>query len=331
LSTGLDEPPPDFRLLHFTSDEVAPSYAFDMWRDILTRKLMRVAVDSLTDRPFQAEAMLRSQAGLTIALGDIGPNVSHHTRDIVADDNDDLMLMANTHGKFISYSGGSDLELGVGDATVVSCAEIGRYVRPEPGRLLCLRVPRQALAALAPDPEEHIGQLIPASHGPLRLLMSYAGALWNRDSLTMDPQVSRFVVDHLHDLFALTLDARGDGAELAKARGGRAAKLRAVKAAIESHIGPHEFSVEDVATEVGVSTRYVRKLLEAEGVSFSGYVAERRLERARGLLQSPRASGLTIAAIAYDVGFGDLSYFNRAFRRRFACTPSGVRSGSPWA
>ena len=60
---------------------------------------MRVAVDSLTDRPFQAEAMLRSQAGLTIALGDIGPNVSHHTRDLVADDNDDLMLMANTQGQ----------------------------------------------------------------------------------------------------------------------------------------------------------------------------------------------------------------------------------------
>jgi len=29
--------------------------------------------------------------------------------------------------------------------------------------------------------------------------------------------------------------------------------------------------------------------------------------------------------IAYDVGFGDLSYFNRSFRRRFGRTPSEVR------
>ena len=223
------------------------------------------------------------------------------------------------------------LELGEGDATVVSCAEIGRLRSgPNSAALFCLRVsPRSREGAGRLDPEDHIGRLIPANHGPetaRHARMSYAGALWNRDSLTMDPQVSRFVVDHLHDLFALTLDARGDGAELAKARGGRAAKLRAVKAAIESHIGPHDFSVDDVAAEVGVSTRYVRKLLESEGLSFSGYVTERRLDRAHGLLQSPRSSGLTIAAIAYDVGFGDLSYFNRAFRRRFERTPSDIRS-----
>jgi AraC-like DNA-binding protein len=34
-----------------------------------------------------------------------------------------------------------------------------------------------------------------------------------------------------------------------------------------------------------------------------------------------------VSSIAYDVGFGDLSYFNRCFRRTYNATPSDVRSG----
>ncbi|WP_368735143.1 helix-turn-helix domain-containing protein [Escherichia coli] len=33
-----------------------------------------------------------------------------------------------------------------------------------------------------------------------------------------------------------------------------------------------------------------------------------------------------MSAIAVESGFGDISYFNNAFRRRYACTPSDVRA-----
>ena len=32
-----------------------------------------------------------------------------------------------------------------------------------------------------------------------------------------------------------------------------------------------------------------------------------------------------MSAIAYDAGFGDLSYFNRNFRHRYGATPRDVR------
>jgi AraC-like DNA-binding protein len=35
----------------------------------------------------------------------------------------------------------------------------------------------------------------------------------------------------------------------------------------------------------------------------------------------------SITAIAFDAGFGDLSYFNRTFRRRYGATPSDIRNG----
>jgi AraC-like DNA-binding protein len=43
------------------------------------------------------------------------------------------------------------------------------------------------------------------------------------------------------------------------------------------------------------------------------------------MLADPRYAGLTISGIAFAVGFGDLSTFNREFRRRFGLTPSDVR------
>ena len=48
----------------------------------------------------------------------------------------------------------------------------------------------------------------------------------------------------------------------------------------------------------------------------------------RDVLRDPRFAERTITAIAYEAGFGDLSYFNRAFRRRYGETPSDVRAAA---
>jgi AraC-like DNA-binding protein len=55
------------------------------------------------------------------------------------------------------------------------------------------------------------------------------------------------------------------------------------------------------------------------------YLLEGRLALARQLLSNPRLAERTISSIASDAGFGDLSYFNRTFRRRYSVTPSDVR------
>jgi AraC-like DNA-binding protein len=74
-----------------------------------------------------------------------------------------------------------------------------------------------------------------------------------------------------------------------------------------------------------VTPRYVRKLFESEGTSFSEFVLGQRLARVRSMLEDPRHLGRTISAIAFECGFSDLSYFNRTFRRRYGSTPSDVR------
>lgn len=55
-------------------------------------------------------------------------------------------------------------------------------------------------------------------------------------------------------------------------------------------------------------------------------MALERLDRAYRLLRDSRLAAQSISAIAYEVGFGDLSYFNRAFRWPYDATPSDIRN-----
>jgi len=52
---------------------------------------------------------------------------------------------------------------------------------------------------------------------------------------------------------------------------------------------------------------------------------ELRLNRAHLMLTDAQFAARTISSIAFEVGFADLSYFNRTFRRRFGTTPADVR------
>jgi AraC-like DNA-binding protein len=77
-----------------------------------------------------------------------------------------------------------------------------------------------------------------------------------------------------------------------------------------------------------VTPRYIHKLFETEGTTFTQYVLRRRLDQAHRRLRAQRGATQTISSIAYDVGFTDLSYFNRTFRRHYNATPSDIRNAA---
>jgi AraC-like DNA-binding protein len=76
----------------------------------------------------------------------------------------------------------------------------------------------------------------------------------------------------------------------------------------------------------GLSARQAQRLFAQSGVTFTEFVLEHRLSLARRLLIAPRDRHRKISDISLAVGFSDLSYFNRAFRRRFGITPSEIRA-----
>jgi AraC-like DNA-binding protein len=93
-----------------------------------------------------------------------------------------------------------------------------------------------------------------------------------------------------------------------------------------AHLRNEGLSVHDIAKRHRVTPRYVQLLFDDDGRTFSEFLVEQRLSQAYRMLTAQRYSEWTISSIAFEVGFGNLSYFNRTFRRRFGMTPSDARA-----
>jgi AraC-like DNA-binding protein len=245
---------------------------------------------------------------------------------MIAGGGDDFGMMFRLGGPAVHFQHGRSIELGPGDAAAISHMEPASLALPNArGRNLGLVIPLAPLKALVRNIDSIMLQHLRSESEALRLLKNYLSIL--DDDLTLaEPALCQAAVTHVYDLIALALGATRDGAELATGRGMRAARLRAVKADILANLASRELSESAVARRQNITPRYVRMLFEAEGTTFSQFVLAKRLARARRMLTDPRQDWQTIAAIAYAAGFGDLSYFNRAFRRRYGATPGEVRA-----
>lgn len=131
---------------------------------------------------------------------------------------------------------------------------------------------------------------------------------------------------HIFDLTALVLDGFARGGGKRKDKGIAAARLKLIKQDILERLHDPGLHIDAVARRQGVTPRYIQRLFESEGSTFSDFLRGTRLDLAFRLLHKRDLARFTIAAIAYDAGFSDISSFNRAFRRRFELTPSEVRA-----
>jgi AraC-like DNA-binding protein len=107
------------------------------------------------------------------------------------------------------------------------------------------------------------------------------------------------------------------------------ASQRKRELAIGRHLTDGSLSAAALAARHGITVRYLHKLFEDDAMTYSQYVLDQRLALAYRRLRHPRFTGRTVSSIAHDAGFGDLSYFNRTFRRRYCVTPSDARRRVP--
>ena len=96
--------------------------------------------------------------------------------------------------------------------------------------------------------------------------------------------------------------------------------LQQVFKTIEAEMHQEDFSIEQLARQVGFSrTQLHRKLKALLDKSPSQLLNEIRLNKAHQLLQHQTGS---VSEIAYSVGFGNMSYFTKRFKEKFGETPS---------
>ena len=99
--------------------------------------------------------------------------------------------------------------------------------------------------------------------------------------------------------------------------------LQQAVAAVEARLSDPDFSVEDLSRALHFSrvTLY-KKLSSLTGKAPLDFIRHIRLKRAADLLSK---SQLTVAEIAYEVGFNNPKYFAKFFKREFGVQPSAYK------
>jgi AraC-like DNA-binding protein len=295
------------------------------------------AVESLHERgvtwvSFKAIPHVASRIDFTLRkLPDLGllsgtvRGVRHeHARRDSGDGDDDFSFQMNLSGRSFVTSRRGETTLLDGDAMLLRYSVSRTISRPGLVDHRVIRVPRASLSGLVRNIDDAVLHRIPNGVGMLHLLRNYVDAVFDDPALAA-PEMRRLMVTQLCDLIAVTLGATRDAAAIAEGRGIRAARLRAIKSDIDALVTCGELSLDLIARRQRISDSYVRKLFQSEGTSFSQFVLGRRLERANRMLTDRRRADRSVAWIAFEAGFGDLSYFNRTFKRSYGATPSEVR------
>ncbi|HVS95913.1 MAG TPA: response regulator, partial [Puia sp.] len=105
--------------------------------------------------------------------------------------------------------------------------------------------------------------------------------------------------------------------------------LREVLAYIEEHIGDPDLSVEALSQQFHASrSTFYKRLVLLTGKTPVEFIRHIRLQRAAELLEK---SQLTVAEVAYTVGFNNPKYFTQYFKSAFDCIPSAYRAGKKTA
>jgi len=312
-------------VMRITTAAVPQKHREALWREVIGRVGLRLEIEAASTGEFHLDSTAYRPPNLIVARHS-GENFrTTRTRSLLNDGNDDVRLLVMREGQTLCSDRNGQRRLNPGEVGLHWEAEWNCHLSA--GRVMgdTISLKHKLLAPLVSNLDDVITRPLATSSDALRMLGCYIGGIIDRPTLP-DVTTQSLYTSHIYDLVALALGARGDAAAAAQDGGVRAARLAALKADIVQNLGNGEISADFLAGRHAISVSYVRRLFERDGTSLTEFVVRSRLVQAHRLLTSPHMQHLSIAAIAYRVGFGDLSYFNRTFRRRHGATPSEVRA-----
>lgn len=261
---------------------------------------------------------------LTVGLARYAPMRGARTRELLQDGREHYLLTIHGEDHEMAVDGGKPVKVRAGDLLLINEARAFEFRLHRPVDIEVISLDRRALARLAPLVDMEPNYIVPSEIPQARLLAHYASTI--RRDAPRTKKAGEIASRHIYDLAALVLDDFVRGGAERNETSITAARLKLVKQDILDRLAEPGLSIDAVARRQGISPRYVQRLFENEGTSFSDFVRAGRLDLAFRLLSDRERLPIAIAAIAYEAGFSDVSAFNRAFRQRFDVTPSEIRA-----
>ncbi|QJU58920.1 helix-turn-helix domain-containing protein [Sphingomonas sp. AP4-R1] len=313
----MSQPPSD--IVHLSLDGEDPRHQTALLGDVMGRQLAGGAVTVHADhRPSADWKVAMLAPGVALARGRQGHITATRDAAYLADGDADFSIFWVHRGAVPFEQNDRRVRLGPSEALLVAH---GRPVSSSWGEseFSVLRLPRDALPGSGRY-DRAGGLTISLDTMAGRLLTSYAETVW---TMLQAAPVPAFVERHLAELAGAAIEESAGRDAGPPGEGLRAARLARMREIVRQHAGNAALGMAEVARQIGLSERAGYQLFEDGQESFSELLYATRLDRARELLADGYAG--RILDLALEVGFSDLSHFNRRFRRRFGFTPSDAR------
>ena len=317
--------------LVFTTDDLPPGLderaRRSLWLDIFVNTVVEADISFLPDRPMSVHFEFTQRGA--VGVGKYDGTIASMRRNSAHDPADQQIfhLTFNTSAAPLHYDiRARQAELPTGAVMLFAPNRPNSFDMPEGSSWQGIQIPKDRLLARVPNADDLVCTRLPETPAT-RLFRRYVDMI-NGEAPFDDADLTEHVETTLIDLAVLVLGANRDDTELASKRGLRAARTRAIVAEINRNFADPTLSAAELSRRLALSPRYINELLQESGRSFAERVLELRLQKARDMLRAPAQDRLRVSEIAYACGFGDISYFNRCFRRRFGESPSHARHGS---
>ena len=304
----------------YTSESYSEGERPEAWRDVLASIGLQPTA-ATTIHAGHATAVRRNFQGVTLAKLSAGPQAVSAVSDRASDhllvllSVDDNVALKTVAGHQIVAAGHLILLPRTGDWSISFQREMRAVV------LAVASEPGHGRRATASGGEVRV--LAPAGFGKVFAQMMELAA---RDLEALSDVEWSALAQSLADLLPTFMrqhtDATGD---LGGGTANKAATLHRLCQAAERRLDDPDLTPAKIAAAEGISERYLQKLFEGTGSSFTNYLRERRLQRTWADLSNPAEAHHSISEIAFRSGFNDSAHFSRAFRQRFGVSPREFR------
>jgi AraC-like DNA-binding protein len=303
---------------------------YDAWREDICRSFCRIDAEPSNGGEIACKVEIVQVGSLALAAAGGTSGRFLRSRSLLSDSCDDFVLFRAASGNVTVIREGRTVELQQSQMYLSDLAVEGAVGFRDGDQFQTIRIPRRDLLSICPDAENRLATALPADPVLSEVIARYF-ALSVETAASMDAVGQQLTSRHMIDLIALLLRTGHDETQLASQRGYSEARLQLIQAHVLERLDDSDLTIATVAQSFGLSPKQVQRLFERSGMTFTEFVLEQRLLLAHRLLSRPDGRNNKIGTIAYGAGFGDLSYFNRTYRKRFGMTPSEWRDAQPAA
>jgi AraC-like DNA-binding protein len=296
----------------------------DRWAQFVARELCSFSIRVRGERNFKVSAWTRSEGGFVVAHFTTVAGRAQLERtptDIRRDSRDNYCLYLPLQGEHEIQQCNRDVVCRPASLTLLTTGEPYLQTKRGDNDTLYLLMPRAFVDQRLTHGEDICANVVGAEHGVGRLAMDTIASLC-REAARMSSQEFLGACNLAGELVLLGLSGAGD--LTSNSRSIRASNLARAKRVIRMRMADSDLSLDDIASECGLSLRYLHDLFRDDGRTVREYLQGERLHASRRMLERAVAGAATVTDVCMACGFSSPSVFSTAFRRAFGVSPRDV-------